>query len=88
MEDRTAEVLNKIETENNKEEDEEEYEEEDSGNEDSDSDGGEWITPSNLKQAQRKIDALQFEEKPLVVACVTTDFAMQVNDSFLDKYLL
>lgn len=77
LEDRTAEVLKKIETENNEEEDEEEYEEEDSGNEDSDSDGGEWITPSNLKQAQRKIDAVQFEEKPLVVACVTTDFAMQ-----------
>lgn len=64
-------VLQKIENT-----EEEECEDEDSGNEEDD-DGGEWITPSNLKQAQRKIDAMQFEEKPLVVACVTTDFAMQ-----------
>lgn len=57
--------------------DEEEHSD-DSGNEDDD-DGGEWITPSNLKQAQRTMDARQYEEKPLVVSCVTTDFAMQVR---------
>uniref|UniRef100_A0A8D8VIB0 RNA-binding protein NOB1 n=1 Tax=Cacopsylla melanoneura TaxID=428564 RepID=A0A8D8VIB0_9HEMI len=81
LEDRTAEVLQKI-VDNNEEgeEDEENEEEGDSGNEeeeDEDDGGGEWITPSNLKHAQRKLDAVLFEEKPLVVSCVTTDFAMQ-----------
>ncbi|KAL1457921.1 hypothetical protein WDU94_008101 [Cyamophila willieti] len=78
LEDHTAEVLKKIE--DNEEEQEDDNEEGDSGNEEEedDDDGeGEWITPSNLKHAQRKIDAVQFEEKPLVVSCVTTDFAMQ-----------
>ncbi|KAI5704033.1 hypothetical protein M8J76_004075 [Diaphorina citri] len=69
LEDHTPEVLQKIDH------DEEEHSD-DSGNEDDD-DGGEWITPSNLKQAQRTMDARQYEEKPLVVSCVTTDFAMQ-----------
>ena len=48
---------------------------------DSDSDGGDWITPSNLKQKQAEDAAPDSAEatpqKKMEVAVLTTDFAMQ-----------
>lgn len=50
------------------------------GEEDDESDGGEWITPSNIKKHQIKdADALgeEPESKVMQVAIITSDFAMQ-----------
>lgn len=43
-----------------------------------DSDGGGWITPNNINQAKKQMNAEFEEEKEVKVACITTDFAMQV----------
>lgn len=45
-----------------------------SGYEDDD-DG--WITPTNLQKAKKQMNEDLVEDKPAVVACITTDFAMQ-----------
>lgn len=44
--------------------------------EDSD-DGGGWITPSNVKVVKREMSKDIKEEKPVAVACMTTDFSVQ-----------
>lgn len=45
---------------------------------DSDDDYDEsWITPSNVKEAKKKMEAEFVSDKPVKVACMTTDFAMQ-----------
>ncbi|KAK3922387.1 RNA-binding protein NOB1 [Frankliniella fusca] len=44
---------------------------------DDDSDEGGWITPNNINQAKKQMNAQFEEEKDVKVACVTTDFAMQ-----------
>lgn len=54
-----------------------EEEETESEESESDSDGGEWITPGNLAEKKREMDAGEFEEKAVEVACITSDFAMQ-----------
>ena len=53
-------------------------EEEDEEEEDDDDDG--WITPSNLAAAKKAMTAGDVEEvsSDLPVACMTTDYAMQV----------
>ena len=56
-----------------------EEEEEEVDEEDDDDEG--WITPSNIKEKRREIDgrsAEEDEQKHVKVACMTTDFAMQV----------
>ena len=56
-----------------------EEEEEEADEEDDDDEG--WITPSNIKEKRREIDgrsAEEDEQKHVRVACMTTDFAMQV----------
>lgn len=64
---------------------------------DSDSDGGDWITPSNLKQKQAEDAAPDSAEatpqKKMEVAVLTTDFAMQnvilqINLNLLSSSLL
>lgn len=54
--------------------------EQDSGAEevatDSDDDEG-WITPSNIKQLKKDMGFDVTEEKPAIVACVSTDFSVQ-----------
>ena len=55
-------------------------EEEGEVDEEDDDDEG-WITPSNIKEKRREIDgrsAEEDEQKHVKVACMTTDFAMQV----------
>lgn len=47
-----------------------------SGFDDEDDDDG-WITPSNVQKAKKQMKDELFEDKPVVVACITTDFAMQ-----------
>lgn len=59
-------------------EDEEQNGFEERKDEDSDSDGGGWITPSNIKQIQRESEQCAVP-KDVRVGCVTTDFAMQVG---------
>jgi len=36
-----------------------------------------WITPGNVLKAKKEMNAGVLEEKPVKVACLTTDFAMQ-----------
>lgn len=55
----------------------EEEDEENSDNCDDDSDEGGWITPNNINQAKKQMNAQFEEEKDVTVACITTDFAMQ-----------
>lgn len=46
--------------------------------EESDSDEGEWITPSNIKEKTKELDSGDyFEDAKVEVACITSDFAMQ-----------
>ncbi|KAJ1519900.1 hypothetical protein ONE63_004139 [Megalurothrips usitatus] len=56
-------------------------EEEDCGSGDGDIDDDDddegWITPGNIKQAKKQMNAEFEEEKCVTVACITTDFAMQ-----------
>nr|CAH7723971.1 unnamed protein product [Callosobruchus chinensis] len=54
----------------------EESEGESSTGEDSEDDEGGWITPSNVHIAKRQVNS-QLLEEHVVVACMTTDFAMQ-----------
>lgn len=42
-------------------------------------DGSDWITPENVKQVKQQMDFGTTEDKEVSVACITTDFAMQVN---------
>ena len=55
-------------------------EDEESGisEEEEDDDGGGWICPGNLAEARREMLQGTVEEKTPTVACLTTDFAMQV----------
>lgn len=38
---------------------------------------GDWITPQNIKEVKKQLNSDMLEEKPVVVGCITTDFAMQ-----------
>ncbi|VEN59792.1 unnamed protein product [Callosobruchus maculatus] len=69
--------------------------EEESSSEDSEDDEGGWITPSNVNIAKRQVNSQLLEEQHAVVACMTTDFAMQnvlkqmnLNVSSLDGRLI
>lgn len=42
-------------------------------------DDSDWITPENVKQVKQQMDFGTTEDKEVSVACITTDFAMQVN---------
>ena len=58
-------------------------EEEDEEDDEEDDDEG-WITASNIREKRREIDgrtAEEEEQKHVKVACMTTDFAMQVRIS-------
>ena len=59
---------------NHSEEDGSGSEEEEEGEEE---DGGGWITPSNIKQVQMET-GIWASPADVKVACLTTDFAMQV----------
>lgn len=62
-------IMTKVEESDNEEETESEDE--------TDSDGGDWITPNNLAEKKKEADMGKFEAKPVEVACITSDFAMQ-----------
>ena len=68
----------------------EEEEEEEEDDEEDDDEG--WITASNIREKRREIDgrtAEDEEQKHVRVACMTTDFAMQVctNKLTIEKLL-
>merc|ERR1712137_10920 len=65
------------------EEEEVEEEEEDDDDDDDDDDDG-WITPGNIDQAKNSMNGV-LETVQLEVACLTTDFAMQVVNGFIKK---
>ncbi len=66
------------ESDHSEEEDEEQDEEEGEEAEDDDDDEG-WITPANLSRKKRQMNGQGEEDQESVkVACLTTDFAMQV----------
>ncbi|CAH1975586.1 unnamed protein product [Acanthoscelides obtectus] len=76
-------------------ENEEEYSTSEDTEDDDDEDGGGWITPSNVKKAKMQVNSLFLQEQRAVVACMTTDFAMQnvlkqmnLNVSALDGRLI
>nr|XP_017525516.1 RNA-binding protein NOB1 isoform X2 [Manis javanica] len=60
------------------EEEEEENGLEERKGEASGDDGGEWITPNNIKQIQRELEQCAVPED-VRVGCVTTDFAVQMG---------
>lgn len=62
-------------------EESEEEEGEDAGDDDDEG----WITPSNIKEVKRQmgIGVAETEQTRVSVACLTTDFAMQVKGSVL-----
>ena len=62
--------------------DDDEEGEEDPGEDDDDDEG--WITPSNFAQKRLEMFGVEASKKPEVVkvACMTTDFAMQVRSIF------
>lgn len=46
-------------------------------------DGGGWITPGNIKQVKQEMgvdEEMSIEEAGIQCACLTTDFAMQVQN--------
>lgn len=58
----------------------------DDDDDDDDDDSG-WITPSNLAEVASDMGGLLTDNKPVIVACVTNDFAMQVCiPSLLSSY--
>ncbi|XP_066603833.1 RNA-binding protein NOB1 [Prorops nasuta] len=57
--------------------DEDENEGQNSEDSDDDDDDVGWITPGNISAIKKQMDAEILEEKPAIVACMTTDFAMQ-----------
>lgn len=59
------------------EDEEEEFQDEEEEQEEDSDDGGGWITPSNVKVVKREMVKDVREEKPMVVACMTTDFSVQ-----------
>ena len=64
------------------EQDSDSVEEEEEGEEDEEDDDEGWITASNIKAKRREIEgraAEEEEQKHVKVACMTTDFAMQVR---------
>ncbi|KAJ8888712.1 hypothetical protein PR048_008204 [Dryococelus australis] len=68
----TNDILYPVFTQENDYDDEEEEDESDSDGDDA------WITPSNIKQVKKEIHFEENDdEKPHVVACITSDFAMQ-----------
>ena len=46
--------------------------------EEEDDDDGGWITPSNIASVKKSIGEPKMERASVAVACLTTDFAMQV----------
>ena len=58
------------------------FEKEDDDDDDDDDDG--WITPGNIDQAKNSMNGV-LETVQLEVACLTTDFAMQVVNGFIKK---
>lgn len=86
-------ILTSVSENENVNESEENYESEKDDDDDDDDDG--WITPSNVKIAQKQVNSGLVEEKHVEVACITTDFAMQnvlkqmnLNVSALDGRLI
>lgn len=51
-------------------------------------DDSDWITPENVKQVKQQMDFGTTEDKEVSVACITTDFAMQVNRQAVFQILL
>jgi rRNA maturation endonuclease Nob1 len=52
--------------------------EDDCASDDSDDDYG-WITPQNIAHKKQEVVNSEVDNKPLMVACITSDFAMQVS---------
>lgn len=76
-------ILASVKDNQNEDDDEDENEENSDDGEDSDAESGYsdddsgWITPGNVQKAKKQMNDEFVEDKPAVVACITTDFAMQ-----------
>lgn len=70
-------LLKKVDANDELEEVDEENNSSDDNDKDSADDGGGWITPSNVKVVKREMSKDIREEKPVSVACMTTDFSVQ-----------
>ncbi len=62
----------------------------DTGGDDDEDDSDGWITPGNLSQKRREMNGMKEEDKvqKVKVACMTTDFAMQVRPIRADFHLV
>ena len=70
-------------------EEKEEYEEDDEKISNNDDDDEGWITPKNIASMKKGIsNQSNVNTEPLKVACLTTDFAMQVFYSLFKSFLL
>lgn len=70
-------------SDNNSADDDDDFEDDDSSNEDYEVDDEGWITPENIIEMKRKMGGELIEDKPVVVGCLTMDFAMQVSNVYL-----
>jgi len=53
------------------------YDDDNDDDDDDDDDSG-WITPQNIAHKKQEINS-EADDKPVKVACITSDFAMQVR---------
>ncbi|KAG6798161.1 RNA-binding protein NOB1 [Apis mellifera caucasica] len=67
---------NKINNKNNEYENNKIDDEDDDDDDDDDDDNG-WITPGNIYNIKKELDSDFLEQKSVIVACLTMDFAMQ-----------
>ena len=84
-EEQSSEATTSEQTEEIEVLEEEDAENDDVESEDDDDDEG-WITPANVKQKKREMNGAEGDEdkqKRVAVACMTTDFAMQVRSLFV-----
>jgi RNA-binding protein NOB1 len=54
------------------------YEDEDDDDDDDDNNDSGWITPQNIARKKKEVNS-ETDDKPVKVACITADFAMQVS---------
>lgn len=51
----------------------------DSDDDENDDDGIGWITPENIREVKKKMGKETVDDKPVEVACISTDFSVQVR---------
>lgn len=72
-----------VDSEVSYDEEEESYEDDSDEEDGSDEDDGTgWVTRTNINQLKQDLQGGRTEDKEVVVGCMSTDFAVQVNCPF------